>query len=774
MDIQTDSYLEELTDRPPERDSTTQTDPLMDRPPSPLFMPAKTGVDKETQIEEGDLFHFEVEVAPILEVLVGKTLEQSMDEVLEEEELANIRAQRAKFEQLRNVELAEVQRLEAEMRRRVEEKERRVRQERDRMQREEEVMKKIASRGMARKIFENVRKNVFEDMADEGHFYDPVAREIETTFLPWIQQRASSRCEERKIANVLCDNLINAAVELLPAKIDAARARQQRLIEAAAAAEAAEKDAMDATGEVMLGIDNLVKLDSIGIPISAPARPLFKREEEKLNRIIETWIFRDRQSVHLARTERKVAMDNLSGQIEGLRSLLRHVVGDRPTLKQPFADLLAEVLQAQIQLKSELDETEAALLREVSSSRARVRRAMRAGPDMDNLLDEQFSLKNAEAVIDSVGGRTCQDAFVRQEVAMNFEQLLRSWDKRTKDVSERLAAVSREKDIVGDSMKHFDASRFVKLYDEFEARTARGLRRKEWEQRLRLEFSKCSPKLVRSYETLFNRSRELRSKMKDVRASRRREIDEFLREASDRFKMQAKYCEEQRLLRARLEAAALGQEKRHSVLRRIRAIRVAELKRREEHREAIRRAARAEADAKASVDRTHRDKQRSAIMQYKTEQLQKRKLEEERQIKMEEERNVERKMMLQKNRGRVQFRQAKRREKLDLARADAERAAAAEIARDERLEALKSTVPNYERLQQIQVDRSRVLSDTERFAIYKKTDPDLPKFGSIHGYADDKIWSDVRLRVQAAIRDAGLHQSAFVRSMFAQKLSAPY
>lgn len=554
-------------------------------------------------------------------------------------------------------------------------------------------------------------------------------------------------------------------------------------------------------------------------------RSLFKREEEKLNRIIETWIFRDRQSVHLARStgvadeidqrdtdketsdasrrpqsrkdggvvqeaehvvrtilrrselneaERKVAMDNLSGQIEGLRSLLRHVVGDRPTLKQPFADLLAEVLQAQIQLKAELDETEAALLREVSSSRARVRRAMRAGPDMDNLLDEQFSLKNAEAVIDSVGGRTCQDAFVRQEVAMNFEQLLRSWDKRTKDVSERLAAVSREKDIVGDSMKHFDASRFVKLYDEFEARTARGLRRKEWEQRLRLEFSKCSPKLVRSYETLFNRSRELRSKMKDVRASRRREIDEFLREASDRFKMQAKYCEEQRLLRARLEAAALGQEKRHSVLRRIRAIRVAELERREEHREAIRRAARAEADAKASVDRTHRDKQRSAIMQYKTEQLQKRKLEEERQIKMEEERNVERKMMLQKNRGRVQFRQAKRREKLDLARADAERAAAAEIARDERLEALKSTVPNYERLQQIQVDRSRVLSDTERFAIYKKTDSDIPKFGSIHGYADDKIWSDVRLRVQAAIRDAGLHQSAFVRNMFAQKLSAPY
>ena len=37
-----------------------------------------------------------------------------MDEVLEEEEIANIRAQKARFEQQRNIELAKVQRLEAE------------------------------------------------------------------------------------------------------------------------------------------------------------------------------------------------------------------------------------------------------------------------------------------------------------------------------------------------------------------------------------------------------------------------------------------------------------------------------------------------------------------------------------------------------------------------------------------------------------------------------------------------------------------------------------
>ena len=50
MDIQTDEYLEELSDRPIEVDADTQTDPLLDRPPSPKFVPKKSGVDIDTQM----------------------------------------------------------------------------------------------------------------------------------------------------------------------------------------------------------------------------------------------------------------------------------------------------------------------------------------------------------------------------------------------------------------------------------------------------------------------------------------------------------------------------------------------------------------------------------------------------------------------------------------------------------------------------------------------------------------------------------------------------
>lgn len=53
---------------------------------------------------------------------MGKTVEQALLEVMEEEELSNLRAQQRAFEELRNAELVEQQRLEEQERRHREEK----------------------------------------------------------------------------------------------------------------------------------------------------------------------------------------------------------------------------------------------------------------------------------------------------------------------------------------------------------------------------------------------------------------------------------------------------------------------------------------------------------------------------------------------------------------------------------------------------------------------------------------------------------------------------
>lgn len=48
-------YLEEIADRTIEVDMECQTDAFLDRPPTPLFIPAKTGKDVATQILEGEV-----------------------------------------------------------------------------------------------------------------------------------------------------------------------------------------------------------------------------------------------------------------------------------------------------------------------------------------------------------------------------------------------------------------------------------------------------------------------------------------------------------------------------------------------------------------------------------------------------------------------------------------------------------------------------------------------------------------------------------------------
>ena len=66
MDVQTELYLEELSDKIPEANAGTQTDAFLDRPPSPFYVPQKMGVDVATQVFEGDLFVFDYEVETVV------------------------------------------------------------------------------------------------------------------------------------------------------------------------------------------------------------------------------------------------------------------------------------------------------------------------------------------------------------------------------------------------------------------------------------------------------------------------------------------------------------------------------------------------------------------------------------------------------------------------------------------------------------------------------------------------------------------------------------
>lgn len=263
MDVQTDVYLEELTDVVPETDNTTQTDAFLERPPTPKFVPAKSGTDAATQIEEGELFDFDTEVEPLLEVLVGKVLEQALCEVLEEEELEAMRQHQQHFEAIRAAELVAAQRLEAAERRKMEEKERRLKQERERNERERAVRAKVAACAFARGYLGGIVKNVFQQLQDTGYFYDPVEREVELEFLPWLTQQALTHLEQEAVARAVLQQLVADAVaqqaraaqealDLADAQAAAAEAAAAKHAAAVAAAAAAEQEELKAKATLIL------------------------------------------------------------------------------------------------------------------------------------------------------------------------------------------------------------------------------------------------------------------------------------------------------------------------------------------------------------------------------------------------------------------------------------------------------------------------------------------------------------------------------------------
>ena len=87
----------EIQERPIDDENKLIPDYYIDRPvypqfqgikfqPTPEYKPKEPGVDVETQVVDHELFDYYLEVEPILQVLVGRTIEQSRIELCEDYE----------------------------------------------------------------------------------------------------------------------------------------------------------------------------------------------------------------------------------------------------------------------------------------------------------------------------------------------------------------------------------------------------------------------------------------------------------------------------------------------------------------------------------------------------------------------------------------------------------------------------------------------------------------------------------------------------------------
>ena len=134
------------------------------------FIPQKLGKDIGTQILDGELFNFDRDVQPLLTVVVGKTLEQSLLEIEQEDEIANLREaklmyfkkQKEEERRIKNLEDREIQKkynndAKKEHRKQIREK-------------RKNTQKELISRVISKTYLRDLLKNSYNDLIFRGQF----------------------------------------------------------------------------------------------------------------------------------------------------------------------------------------------------------------------------------------------------------------------------------------------------------------------------------------------------------------------------------------------------------------------------------------------------------------------------------------------------------------------------------------------------------------------------------------------------------------------------
>ena len=87
QEVDYENKFESIEDRQPVHEKELERDYYVDEAPYPEFKPKERGLDYGVQIERGDLFDYEMEVKPLLEILVGKSVVSAINELQEEKEV---------------------------------------------------------------------------------------------------------------------------------------------------------------------------------------------------------------------------------------------------------------------------------------------------------------------------------------------------------------------------------------------------------------------------------------------------------------------------------------------------------------------------------------------------------------------------------------------------------------------------------------------------------------------------------------------------------------
>lgn len=186
----------ETIEREPLNERELDRDYYVDEAPYPEFKPKERGLDYGVQIERHELFDFDLEVQPLIEILVGRSVVSAINELQEEKEASERAVALTKFERKRNAELMATQRLEMKDNRKREEAERRQLEKKVCMKNKKLAAKKLVSRRNAKHCLLNMRGEVLEELEQEGFLRESPYLTLRVQYEGWLYEQVKAMLDE--------------------------------------------------------------------------------------------------------------------------------------------------------------------------------------------------------------------------------------------------------------------------------------------------------------------------------------------------------------------------------------------------------------------------------------------------------------------------------------------------------------------------------------------------------------------------------------------------
>ena len=136
------------------------------------FVPQKIGKDVGTQILDDDLFDFDRDVQPLLTVVVGKTLEQSLLELEQEEEIENLREAKLMYSKKKNDDSKRIRNLEDKEIQKKYNNDAKKEHRKQLRERRKKTQKELISRVISKTYLRDLIKNSYKDLIYRGQFRD--------------------------------------------------------------------------------------------------------------------------------------------------------------------------------------------------------------------------------------------------------------------------------------------------------------------------------------------------------------------------------------------------------------------------------------------------------------------------------------------------------------------------------------------------------------------------------------------------------------------------